>query len=78
MNSIKSQWVDLKTLRDDAQKPVTAKERLRYGLRAVQCFDQLFINNNDQVTLQVLVRDLVHLGLYNIDNKCINGMISEL
>ena len=120
LNSIKSEWVDLKALRDDAQKQVTAKERdlinyttgriteetefrsfaldiakpainyflkqmntdylkiLRDGLRAVQCFDPLFINNNDQVTLQVLVRDLVHLGLYNIDTECINGMISEL
>ena len=120
LNSIKSEWVDLKALRDDAQKQVTAKERdlisyatgrvteetefrsfaldiakpainyflkqmnsdylkiLRDGLRAVQCFDTLFINNNDQVTLQVLVRDLVHLGLYNIYNECINGMISEL
>ena len=27
LNSIKSEWVDLKALRDDAQKQVTAKER---------------------------------------------------
>ena len=51
---------------------------LRDGLRAIQYFDPFFINNNDQVTLQVLVRDLVHLGIYNIDNEYINGMISEI
>ena len=51
---------------------------LRNSLRAVECYDSLFINNNDQVTIQVLVRDLVHLGLYNIDKEYINGMIYGL
>ena len=41
-------------------------------------FNPFFIHNNDQVTLQVLVRDLVHLGLYSIENECINGMIFEI
>ena len=51
---------------------------LRDGLLVVQCFDSFFINNNGQVTLQVIVRNLVHLGIYNIDNECINSMIFEL
>ena len=51
---------------------------LRDNIRAVECYDSLFINNNDQVTLQVLVRELVHLGLYNIDKEYINGMIYGL
>ena len=51
---------------------------LRDGLLAVQCFDSFFINDNDQVILQVIVRDLVHLDIYNIDNEYINSMISEL
>ena len=50
---------------------------IRRGIRAVRCFDPIFIKENDMLTITEHVRDLKSLGLPSLNEACIAGIIND-
>jgi hypothetical protein len=50
---------------------------IRRGIRAVRCFDPIFIKENDMLTITEHVRDLKSLGLPSLNEACITGIIDN-